>query len=1076
MDEEMDISLEQRNAQIDVWIDEEEYKQVQDQFINQVEDLGKCFEPIFCTNDEDADDKWQKVLTSTTSQPVTLKDGSTIDKGWSRLFYAKLLRSKIQEKGTDCYFRRLDQVIAYLEKYIPDPYESVESAKLAVLYQLELSAASLTYEIMGYAERARRLLYESNNLKADEKFRWFYELLARYNIGVAHFHISNYSEAITEFNYIIFEINKLEDLEDKKKLDFYNARKGLSLLYLPAVIYRANIQLKQQLVYHALKTLMRCDSKLENEEHKYQRYKADLIKIQAYQFMGELQEAGGVLRGLWEDLFKEKQAFPYFNKKEGMIYAKSFNADIPAGTDRQNIKERLLILAIDQHLNCLRRQTEILMQDNGEANNHDEALIKWVNNHSEYLNDLGRKSIVSYFLTVEFKEMGRKGYWEQVADYLNWLAGLMEVEAFKDNEKTLEKVRSLAGFCYELAGIKEKKMLIEYLFEKPPREEKDTKWDCRWCDPKGIDLIRLESPHYDDFTEHILKVLEKGLLNSKGEQKEEFIKRLLKVEESRTDLRIKDLELRYKSNILRDELGKRNCWPPNISEDKIRDFELLPCLLGKDEIESLSKPVNQNDRLHPSKRYEQVMERWDKYFLRHLELPSIHENQDPGLYFLGLQRWNSSSPAEGYSVGGGYLIYHLDDEEKKVSYGIAIDPGFDFIRNLFHMGFSLNDIDIVLISHAHIDHIRDFESIVTLLFELAKRKKQYRKVHVILTLGIYKRLKYIIENPNLRMHIEPYIIDIDREIETDYFENLPFEDSTNKINSSFHFKLQPDNSISRFQAIIRPNNDYTIRVRPTRAYHDDNTGDSDSFGFLIDIQSNGENKDLIIGYTGDTKWIYSLPEVEDPIKRNRANNKVEIKDIVEQYKSCDALIIHLGSLIERKDSKYCFLDYNQCNEDCSNNPCEDLVCGKGHPYLIGLLRILTSLYKSDESNVPLVLLSEFGEELRGKIRVDLIERLIKVYGDKMNLLPVDVGINVQLKCESRAKKSDRPNPEKKVLCVQCNRLVAIGEADFEHYGADEAIYCICRTCLKGTPFDVLQNRLRQLYEVGYELHPAKRMH
>ena len=180
----MDISnLEQRNAQIDVWIDEEEYKQVQDQFINQVEDLGKCFEPIFCTSVEDADDKWQKVLTSTTPQPVTLKDGSTIDEDWSRLFYAKLLRSKIQEKGTDCYFRRLDQVVAYLERHIPDPYKNDkngESAKLAVHYLLELSAASLTYESMGYAERARRLLKENKNLKDkdNEYFCWFYELLA----------------------------------------------------------------------------------------------------------------------------------------------------------------------------------------------------------------------------------------------------------------------------------------------------------------------------------------------------------------------------------------------------------------------------------------------------------------------------------------------------------------------------------------------------------------------------------------------------------------------------------------------------------------------------------------------------------------------------------------------------------------------------------------------------------------------------------------------------------------------------------------------------------------------------------
>ncbi len=1071
-------SFEQLNAQIDVWIDEEKYDQIESKFECNPElllILDACFKHPHCTsieNIENADENWQKILITNKAKPVTFKNGSTIDEDWSKLFYAKLLRSKIQEKGTDCYFNRLDQVIAYLEKYIPDPYEGVESAKLAVLYQLELSAASLDYEMLGYAERARRLL-ENKDLKADKNFCSFYQLFARYNIGVAHFHLSNNSKAILEFNYIIFEINKLKDL------DFYNTRKGASLLYLPAVIYRSAIQLKQQLAYHALKTLRRCSGELENEEHKYQRYKADLIKIRANQLMGEWREAGGLLRGLWEDLFKEKQAFPYFNKKQKMIHAKSFNADIPAGTDRQNIKGRLLSLAIDQHLNCLRRQTEILMQDDSEANNHDKALIKWVNNHSEYLKDLGRNSIVSYFSTVEFNKYDRNGYWEQVADYLRWLAGLMEVKVLKDNEKTLEKVRNLAGFCYESAGIN-KKRLIEYLFEKPPREDEEREWDCISCDPKGINLIRLESNHYDDFTERMLKVFEEELLNSKGEQKEEFINRLLKVEESRTDLRIKDLELRYESNEVKGELppqqgsGREYCWP-QISDETIRQFELLPCLLSEEKIKSLPEPVKQkSDLLPPHRRYEQVMERWDDYFLRHLESPSIHENQDPGLYFLGLQRWNSSSPAEGYSVGGGYLIYHLDDDEKKVSYGIAIDPGFDFIRNLFHMGFSLNDIDIVLISHAHIDHVRDFESIVTLFFELAKRKKQYRKVHVILTLGIYKRLEYIIENPKLRMHIEPYIIDIDREIETDYFENLPFEDSRSGGDSSFYFKLQPGNNISRFQALIRPQNDYTIRVRPTRAYHDDNTGDSDSFGFLIDVRQPGENKDVTIGYTGDTKWIYS--EVKDPIKNDRISEQPrDIEDIIKQYQSCNTLIVHLGSLIKKNkaNGKYNFLEYNQCNSNETTNPCEYLVRHEGHPYLIGLLRTLSSIYKSDEFDMPLVLLSEFGEELRGKIRVDLVERLIKVYGDKMQLLPVDVGINVQLKCESKIKKSDRSGLEKKVLCVQCNRLVPIGETGFEHYGSDEAIYCVCRTCLEGTPFDVLQNRLRQINEVGYELHPAK---
>ena len=181
--------------------------------------------------------------------------------------------------------------------------------------------------------------------------------------------------------------------------------------------------------------------------------------------------------------------------------------------------------------------------------------------------------------------------------------------------------------------------------------------------------------------------------------------------------------------------------------------------------------------------------------------------------------------------------------------------------------------------------------------------------------------------------------------------------------------------------------------------------------------------------------------------------------------------MHLGSLINKEDGRYNFLKYWACERE---NECEKLVRKEGHPYLIGLLRILTSLYNESKVDKPLVFVSEFGEELRGKLRVDLVQRLVKVYGNKMNILPMDVGINVQLQQDDTSNYSTQLSTERKILCVQCERLLPLGEARFEHYGQDEAIYCVCKTCLVGTPLDVLQNRLRQLYEVGYELHAAKR--
>ena len=176
------------------------------------------------------------------------------------------------------------------------------------------------------------------------------------------------------------------------------------------------------------------------------------------------------------------------------------------------------------------------------------------------------------------------------------------------------------------------------------------------------------------------------------------------------------------------------------------------------------------------------MDHWDKRFLNHLEIESVHFPRCKALHLLGLQRWNSTSPAIGRSLGGGYLIYHTHNKGQ-VDLGVAVDPGFDFVRNLFHLGFSLSDIDVVLLSHAHLDHIRDFESLVTLCLELNKRHpdKVKRRLHTIMTLGVYRRLSHIFDSTGLREFVEPYILDIEKEITPKFIE--PYIDELEYYNA-----------------------------------------------------------------------------------------------------------------------------------------------------------------------------------------------------------------------------------------------------------------------------------------------------
>ena len=1136
--------LEKLNAQIDVWIDDEDYNNVYDHTTgikpnndrlpnhDQTAEsyINACFPEVnkdqeeqekYCTHGKDKDDKWQQALGYDINTLPVVKVGGedldSLDKYWSHLFYAKLLRAKIKQKGHDCYTRRLDHVAAYLERHLPQQSGRDEwVTRLTLMYLLELSAVSQDWESLGFAERARRVIKDEERKvkEAREKAPYeFYEPWARYNIGVAYFHQGYYRKAILEFNWIIWQVEKWQKDSSKfeESLKFFKEdHHGIALLYLPAILYRAEVQLKLQFAYHSLDTLDKRFWKnksiniAEEERTSHKKIHSMLIEAQAYQQMERLDKSWGILNGDANNKVKEKQ--------EGICKLVADNVQLGQRTDciipeRDKLNqrfpglgERFIDILIADHLDWLTfrgedskqpplKLPELVSRGDAEPAGYPQA----VKDAKSYLNKLVIKAFASYFKVVEHHAYNRSGYFQQLAKYLAWLAKAAD---FKYNardstreleEKRKEEVKEARSMIASIARSLYNRNREGLLFEEDKLDKSQN--GCRYCKAKGIDLRRIESEHYTWFTEDILEFFNsKNIFKPKkiDQDRKEFVSRLIKLErKDRDDLRIHDLKLRYefygKEELLEELLKDDKNEEERQSSPHEKCAEWLCWREQENQVESLDLPIcgnneNQENGDLTSDDYIKITQGWDKDYLRHLRSPSIHENQKGGFYFMGLQRWNSASPAKGFSVGGGYLLYHHDEKKKCLDMGIAIDPGFDFVRNLFHMGFSLDDIDIVLISHAHLDHIRDFESIVMLLSELKKRDKREKRVHVILSLGAYKRLEHIVEDPGFRYFVEPYIIDVDREINAVYFEGKIPEFRFKPVNSNGEGRNS--NYIERFRAVL-PSEDAPIsglwaKITPTRAYHDDKSR-SDSFGFLIELSENNQDK-LIFGYTGDTRWVY--PNMPDPLGKGRSKNKHKerkIEDIAGQYKDCDVLLAHLGSLIGKDDNgELPFTQYNQCINDDDKYRCEKLVQENDHPYLIGMLRLLSSYYScvsgDEDTGKPLVLVSEFGEELRGTIRTDFIRRLRGVYGRKMALLPVDVGLNVQMGIKINARGDSRDNRcACKVWCVQCDHFVDIDDADFELYGTDHALYCVCKTCRKAMPDNVLQERLRQLYEVGLEL-------
>ncbi len=105
-------------------------------------------------------------------------------------------------------------------------------------------------------------------------------------------------------------------------------------------------------------------------------------------------------------------------------------------------------------------------------------------------------------------------------------------------------------------------------------------------------------------------------------------------------------------------------------------------------------------------------------------------------YLLCLRRWNSFTPFlasyPGSSQGGGYFLAWCNK-------GIVIDPGINFIQNFLSSGFSICDIDSVILTHSHVDHTADLEAILTLMHELNKynetNNRETHKVDFFLNVG-----------------------------------------------------------------------------------------------------------------------------------------------------------------------------------------------------------------------------------------------------------------------------------------------------------------------------------------------------
>jgi tetratricopeptide (TPR) repeat protein len=323
-------------------------------------------------------------------------------------------------------------------------------------------------------------------------------------------------------------------------------------------------------------------------------------------------------------------------------------------------------------------------------------------------------------------------------------------------------------------------------------------------------------------------------------------------------------------------------------------------------------------------------------------------------YLKVLRRWNSYTPivADNYHIskGGGYFL-------KFKGKGIVIDPGFNFIDNFKGAKHSFDEIDVVMITHAHNDHTSDLESILTLLNNYNKRQKG---------LDDYEN------EDTIRADIaKAKGCDI-RSVTTDEIEKRFLEGSHRRKTLDIYVTKSVEKKFSGMFN-LRSKEDYfchivekgdvksllgnCLKVTVLGAKHDDIISDRDSVGFVFDFDH------TVLVYTGDTGWHEEIETQYSQVRTER-----EGKHIV--------LLAHLGGFKEY-ESKYA-LDEKRTEAFYKN-----------HLGRLGLARLIQVL------KPKICFISEFGEELR-RHREELAEIYGKAFNGDTLFFPADIGLEYNL--------------------------------------------------------------------------------
>lgn len=234
-----------------------------------------------------------------------------------------------------------------------------------------------------------------------------------------------------------------------------------------------------------------------------------------------------------------------------------------------------------------------------------------------------------------------------------------------------------------------------------------------------------------------------------------------------------------------------------------------------------------------------------------------------------LRRWQSYNPklprTDSHRLrGGGYLLIWQGK-------GIVIDPGYDFIQNLYEEGFSLEDIHAVVVSHSHPDHDDDLSTLLTMFHEWREYRRKIgipageeRKIDLFLNESSFRKFSAWVHSEKMilgRIVPLPQIV---------WHKDTDEPVKENKVGPRRGENVIID---------LTGDDGYCMKIEIVPAWHYDVLNSTGAAGFIFHLCTGDGEPVCKMGYTGDT-GAYGL--------------NCDEGGVASQYESCDVLVAHLG--------------------------------------------------------------------------------------------------------------------------------------------------------------------------------------